>query len=188
MNENFIVLNFDSILNSICLSFLLFPIFALIIYWINNNTKKESCTAINPKLFYICWLVMLLMWLPYICTFYPGGIVGDAALTLEMSLQYGLPSHNHWVVLYILVLRLFLNIGKLFSTDINFGVFLYVIFQMILSSYIYTKIALKIYEKSGKRLWLYLIMAMYSLSGFLYLMLWLYGKMGYLEYLLISLY
>ena len=82
----------------------------------------------NRTFFFIVWGVLLISWLPYLLTFYPGGVVGDGAEALEYAIETD-RMDSRWVVAFILMLRGFLAMGRMFSADVNVGIFLYAVFS-----------------------------------------------------------
>ena len=84
--------------------------------------KRQRMT--NRTFFVLVWMIILISWLPYLLTFYPGGVVGDGAEALEYAIQTD-QMDSRWGAVYIIVLRVFLAIGRLFSPDVNLGIYLY---------------------------------------------------------------
>lgn len=166
-SENYINLDISCVLTGIVLAFLVHPIIIFTIKLIQRYSIGISFSknTLSRKSFFIIWLIIFLFWVPYLLTYYPGGIVGDGACTLEESLQPGIPDHNHWVVLYILVLRLFLLIGSYFSADMNVGIFLYATVEAFIFSGVCAAIVYKLRKKTNIRFW-WIIVAYYALSGF----------------------
>ena len=106
-----------------------FGVVWLLQMWVNRCGVCASIEAGGRKLsdrlfFLLIWALLCLSWLPYLLTFYPGGVVGDGAETLEYVVD---PSrlNNRWGVAQILTLRLFVAVGRIFTQDINIGIFLY---------------------------------------------------------------
>lgn len=169
MNENFIGINSFSVVGAILLAFLLYPAIVFLISQIEKHSFKDNSVCVstrNLKFFLIAWIIIFSFWVPYLLSFYPAGIVGDGACTLEYSIQEGIPDHNHWVILYILVLRLFLKIGSIFNADINFGIFLYAIVESLLFSAVCALVVMTLREKGIPEKWVWSSVALYALSGF----------------------
>ena len=106
-----------------------FGIVWLLQTWVNRcgvcaETETGGRKLSDRRFFLLIWALLCLSWLPYLLTFYPGGVVGDGAETLEYVVD---PSrlNNRWVVAQILILRLFAAVGRIFTPDINVGIFLY---------------------------------------------------------------
>ena len=114
--------------------------------------------------FFAIWGVLVLCWAPWLMSYYPGGIVGDGAHALENALGSD-PMENHWVIAYILVLRVFLNIGKWFSEDVNVGVFLYVIFSCCMYAAACSAVITTLRRKGVPRVLLVVFTFMYAFFG-----------------------
>ena len=169
MSENYIVIGKKSILTVLTFAILIYPVFQKISELISVKKIKradEKKALKDPLFFVISWLIIFVFWLPYLLTFYPGGIVGDGAQTLRYAMTPGVLLHNHWVVLYILVLRFFLWLGKLISPDVNVGVFLYVLCESIVFSGVCAFVCYSIRKKGAPLFLQWGSVFMYSISGF----------------------
>ena len=166
ISENYIFFGRTFILQWCVLFLLTFPCTMIIAYFIEKKRIKCINTPIKKKIFLIYWMIIFVCWLPYLLSYYPGGLVGDGACTLEYALDSGIPKSSHWGVMYILVLRLFLKIGTLISSDINVGVYCYVITECILFSGACALVAFKL-AKHGFPGWVsWVTVIMYAVSGF----------------------
>lgn len=168
ISENFINLDISWMLTGFSLAILIFPVLVNIVELIKKHRINElDHNVINVKpLFTASWIIIFISWVPYLLTFYPAGVVGDGAETLEYSLQDGIPSNNHWVVLYILLLRLFIHIGRLISQDINVALFLYAIMESVVYSAVCAVTVATIRKKGAPKLIAYVFLCIYALSGF----------------------
>lgn len=168
MAENYIDLDISCILTGISLAILIFPILIIIINTIKNNRIIEKNNIdINIKNFFLTsWSIIFISWTPYLLTFYPAGIVGDGALTLEQVLHDGLPTHSHWGVLYILVLKIFIHIGRLFSPDINIAIFIYAVVQSLVYSMVCALVVTKLRKKGVSKLLSCIVIIVYAMSGY----------------------
>ncbi len=168
IQENYIDLNLSCVFTGLSLTILLFPILSVIAQLIKRYViiESDSKSKFDWKFFLVSGGGILLAWIPYLLTFYPGGVVGDGALTLEMSLQSGVPNHNHWVVFYILILRFFLWIGRFISVDINVGIFLYAIVESLIYAAVCAAVVTMVRKKGIPALFCYAAVCVYALSGF----------------------
>lgn len=167
--ENYIDIDWSDLLTGIAFAVLLYPGIILLLQLINQckiSSNSLGKKLNNKKFFFVAWFVIFVAWIPYLLTFYPGGLVGDGAHTLEEALQEGVPSSNHWVVFYILTLKFFLWIGSFISTDINIGVFIYAVFESIVFAAICAMVATKIRRKGVPSLVAGGTVLVYALSGF----------------------
>lgn len=85
----------------------------------------------NSSHFFVIWGFIFLCWVPYLLAYWPAGLVGDGAHTLEEALQPGIPGGNHWVVLYILTLRFFVWLAGVFGGGLSVALCLYAVAQSL---------------------------------------------------------
>ena len=92
-----------------------------------DNRRKR------PILFFlITWCIIFVCWIPYLLTFYPGGLVGDGVEVVRMAITPGVPSSSHWSIMYALILRAVIHIGSVgFHLGLNDCLFLYAILESI---------------------------------------------------------
>lgn len=141
---------------SIILLFILILIFRLLIDYLYNkldrfkekdlykNNKFIKLFDSHPFIFSLCFI--LVCWLIYVVAFYPAIMTPDAGN--EVLQFFGIDNYyshvsnlidesviitNHHPVLYTLIIGSFVKIGTLIG-NVNFGLFLYVIFQILVLS------------------------------------------------------
>ena len=164
---NFIDWGADSLLASLALAVLVCPaVLALYRFALRRQLTPVQARPSRLSVWFAMWALIFVCWTPYLLTFYPAGIVGDGALTLEEALAPGVPSGNHWVVLVILTLRFFLWLGSLFKSDPHFGVFLYAVAQSLLLALACAAVSYKLWRLGAPRWAAWGSAAMYALSGF----------------------
>ena len=93
----------------------------------NKNIEHK-----NKKIFWIAFIIILILWLPYILSFFPGGVFADTIVSINEALGKT-KLYNHNPVLHTLILRLFLNIGMIFNeaNGISLGLMFYTVVQVI---------------------------------------------------------
>ena len=169
MQENYITLDIKACLSIFTFCAIIFPIFNKLTDFIlsikTSDEKKEKIIKDLP-FFFIAWLTIIICWMPYLLSFYPGAIVGDGAKTLKFALTPEWQLSNHWIVLYILVLRFFFWLGRFFNEDINFGVFLYVCTEYLVFSCVCAFVAYKLRKKGAPVMLQWGTVLMYAISGF----------------------
>lgn len=81
--------------------------------------------------------------------FYPGMITADSIDQISQTLsgQYV----NHHPIFSTLLIKLWLSFAKLFSTDLQFGIFCYIVFQIILFSSVIAYAVITVYEFTSSR-------------------------------------
>lgn len=83
----------------------------------------------------ITFLVILVCWLPYLLIFYPGSVCHDGYNQLNQSVGIK-PISNKHPILGTYLLGLFFQAGRLVND--NFGIFLYICFQTLVLTIIFT--------------------------------------------------
>ena len=71
---------------------------------------KEERREKNIKVFFVFFIIILICWLPYILSFFPGGVYSDTATTLN-QLQGKEKFNCHQPIGYAFILKIFVNIG-----------------------------------------------------------------------------
>lgn len=167
MNQNYIEADWQMLPAVILLGISIFPLIMSIIKKTSKNgIIFKNSNPIFPNIFFIIsWVIIFTAWLPYALTFYPGGIVGDGAHALEMAIKPGV-SNAHWGVLFILLLKLFLFLGKCLKLSYNSSIFIYALCEAIFYSGICAAVASKIYTTKIHPAFPSISVAIYALSGF----------------------
>lgn len=93
---------------------------------VSNVSKKQI-------LKYVCiyTVVMIVCWLPYYLTYFPGGIGNDDFECIEMCLGY-IGWTNHHPVLYIVTLNLFIKLAAAFGGNLTVALSMMTTLQMIM--------------------------------------------------------
>lgn len=166
---NFIDIRAIHFLLAVLLAVLIFPAVVLLLdFWGTHGvkTRLKARDRISYKFFLSAWAVVFFCWLPYLLTFYPGGVVGDGACAIEEALLPGFPQHSHWGVLHILLLKFYIWLGSQFTADINAAIFLYVTAQSICLSGIFAFMAAKVQQKGFPNVVAWMVVFVYAISGF----------------------
>lgn len=147
---------FDNIFLSILIFIVLFFLSRTLIlflykyldnYKIKNKKKSKFNNLLDKHPFIVSMIIILILWLPYIISFYPIILSPDPSFQIKQF--FGIPNKysdysimldksvtitNHHPVIHTLLLGTCLKIGNLINCD-NLGLFLYSIIQItILSS------------------------------------------------------
>ena len=97
---------------------------------INGRYSMEMQTGGISKGWWLCaWLLLIILWSPYLLAYYPGTLSADSFTSLEQVKDLGL-LYNHIPIAYTLLIALFVRIGWEIG-DANFGVFLFSFIQMV---------------------------------------------------------
>lgn len=120
----------------------------------------------NVRVFGLAWGVIFLCWVPFLLAFWPAGLVGDGAHTLQEALGQGVPSGNHWGVVYILTLRFFVRLAGLFEGGLSVALCLYAVAQSLAFSAACAAVVYKLYRLGVSRLLVVACTVLYGCSGF----------------------
>lgn len=93
---------------------------------IGKSDEKES-----KKNWLIYSLLLLLAWIPVFITYYPGIMPEDASVSVAICTGM-LPWDNHFPVFYTLILGTLVYIGDCLLHDVNLGIALYSVVQMLI--------------------------------------------------------
>ena len=166
--ENYININVMVWITGLATAFLIYPLFYLINVWIQNNQISRICIQTRKlsqrSFFFLVWMLILLCWIPFVLTFFPGGIVNDGARALEYALD-PLRMTNKWVVVNIILLRLCLSIGYLFSNSIETGIFVYTSFLALLYASGCAAVVTELRKRNTPVIMLVIFVMMYCISG-----------------------
>lgn len=100
------------------------------------------------KVIVITALILLLLWLPYILSFFPGGVFADTIPSISQALG-STQLNNHNPILHTLILKVFFDIARVFSSNvIPLGISLYTIAQVVAMLGIGTYFVYWLYKKN----------------------------------------
>lgn len=119
---------------------LLYTGIASIFTLLNKKLEKKQVKEWNlfkPTLknFFIYWVIIFALYIPYFLTYYPGNITSDALSQITQSIGIGVLS-NHHPLFHTFVIGIFANLGGLFE-NYNIGIAMYSIVQMLALSGIF---------------------------------------------------
>ena len=129
-----------SLLKFSSLFIIIYSIIKVIFNYINlcefNPEKIKKYFTENKRSFFICWIIIFLLWLPYFLRFYPCNITPDSMSQIMQAL--GLRNvTNHHPVFHTGLVSIAMNIGKLIG-NYNIGAAIYSIVQMLIMSSIFS--------------------------------------------------
>lgn len=112
----------------------------------NNRQYIENC---SKHLFTKIFLVLIILWLPYLIVLYPGSAWYDCSSSILQI--YGIRELSNWnPIIQTLLIGGFIKIGEMIN-DLNFGVFLYNFSQCIFASAVISYGIYSIYKKTKNR-------------------------------------
>lgn len=97
--------------------------------------------------FAICFVLIVLAWLPYFLRYYPGIVTSDSYSQIEMMIGKLEPSDHHPIA-HTAIIGIFANIGLSIFNNINTGIALYSIFSMIIMA-LFDVLVLKYLKKKN---------------------------------------
>lgn len=115
------------------ISYLIVTLIELFVDKLKNKIySNKTIQRKNKKIFWIAFIIILILWLPYILSFFPGGVFADTIVSINEALGKT-KLYNHNPVLHTLILRLFLNLGMMFNetNGISLGLIFYTAAQVI---------------------------------------------------------
>lgn len=125
-----------------------FGIITLIEKIIDKLENKEYKEKKKRNIFmYIVFLIILLVcWIPYVLSYFPGGIYSDTGSTIDQALG-NVKLNNHHPILYALLFRVFLTIGNKFNGGTQLGVEIFTVFQVVLMAMVCAYFIYWLYKK-----------------------------------------
>lgn len=114
---------------------------------LEEKVYKKSKKNKSSILFYFIFLIILLIcWLPYILSYFPGGIYSDTGSTINQAL--GIKRlNNHHPILYAFIFKIFFMIGDAFQGGTQLEVELFSIFQVVLMAMVCAYFIYWLYKK-----------------------------------------
>lgn len=140
----------------------------------NNTNIIYTLLMDNKWSFYINAIIIFLAWLPYFLRYYPGLLTNDSCSQVSQSIGLAMLT-NHHPVFHTGLVALFVNIGQNIFHDLNIGVALYTVFQMIAMSLIFSTVINYLKKKeinSGIRMIVLLYYMFYPINALFSVTMW----------------
>lgn len=127
---------------------------------------REKPYGLSKRIFFlVCAIAMVLCWLPYLLSFYPGSVQADSFFSLYQA-EGITPWNNHHPILYALITGTFIRIGVTVFGSHEAGILLYSLFQSTVMIAVFSSIITFFYKRKA-RPWLIVIsMAYYCFMPF----------------------
>ena len=170
--ENFISYDLACVGTGLLLGGLLFPVILLLFelqrrFGMKGFVREDDSTHHSLRFFLIAWSIIFVCWLPYLLTFYPGGLVGDGIEVVRMAVTPGFPTSSHWSPLYALILKVVIHLGGLAFDSLNDCLYLYAVLESIAFSGVCAYLCLVLRRRFPQiRILSVLSVALFALSGF----------------------
>lgn len=101
--------------------------------WLLGKAENHSITANRNYKKYYFWIftgVLLLCWLPYYLSYFPGGVFADTFRSISQATGKEVVTNNH-PILYMLMIKLFIGIGGLLGQGLQFSIGLFTLAQCV---------------------------------------------------------
>ena len=144
------------------------------IYSISIKNNK-SIIKKSWIIFVISFFVILICWLPYFLTFYPGTISSDSLGELSTVINNFTNVSDHHPVLHILFISVPYNIGYAIFGNITSAVAVVTVSQMIILSSIFSSLIVFLYNRKIRDIILFMVMIFYALipmHGYYSIVMW----------------
>lgn len=151
-------------------------LFSRAVAWKPKNIEFQwmKRASKNKAIFFLgTWFLIFLAWVPYFIVYYPGVLSPDSMAQIgqvlgETSLK------NHHPIAHTYVIKVFISVGKAIG-DLNIGVALYSLFQMLTMSCLFAFTLLYLKAKKIKDVFLltiFLFYALYPVTAFYSITMW----------------
>ena len=159
-----------------------------IVKFYNKIPVKDGNKKKLP-IFKISFFVLVIAWLPYLLTYFPGGVFYDTFASIKQVENgfSGLTNHNP--VLYTLILKLFTTLGELTHVGLKGGLFYFLVVQYITCTLILSYAVKVIYKKQISKWYAYgtlLFFALFSLVPFYVISIWKDTPFSFVLFLFIT--
>lgn len=100
---------------------------------------KISILSDTKISFLINVILILVAWIPYFLRYYPGLLTADSCAQMAQALGVAELS-NHHPIFHTGLIALFVNLGKIIFGNVNAGVAVYIVFQMIMMAVMFATV------------------------------------------------
>lgn len=162
----------------IFLYLLLFGITYVILFLIEKGYDKlETKENVKKKIpiFKISFVILLIAWLPYVLTYFPGGIYYDTFASIKQARNGFVNLTNHNPILYTLLLKGFTTLGEVTNVGLKGGIGYFFIFQYFFCALILAYATKVIYKKNMSKWFSYISLfffAFFPLVPFYVISIW----------------
>lgn len=104
---------------------------------IANRKSEKNCKKIsNKKVFLISFIIILVCWIPYFITYYPGLTTGDSLNQIMQAIGNEKLSGHHPLI-HTGIISISINLGYIIK-DYNLGIAIYTMIQMVIMSTLFS--------------------------------------------------
>ena len=127
---------------------------------VNCNIYKNSIS--KNKFILILTIIGIILYLPYLLSFYPGIFCYDASVQFDQVLGIS-PYNNAHPILHTLIIKFFYSIGYSIFKSRNIGILFFTIFQMIFVSFTFANVIYICYKNKINKVFIGLLFIFYYL-------------------------
>ena len=127
-----------------------------------NKTNMHNFRIVKNDycFFIICFILIMLAWIPYFLKYYPGIITPDSYTQIEQTIGIGELSDHHPIA-HTAIISVCINIGLMIFRNINSAIACYSIVSMILMTCIDATVLLYLRKKNTSTIILLILLAFY---------------------------
>ena len=146
-----------ALIASYCIICLLEVVFANL-----EQKMQPGRTCVKRVYFWIFTAVLLLCWMPYYLSYFPGGVYSDTFNSIY-QIQGTLPLTNHHPIVYTMMLKVAIKIGSLLGRGLQFSMGLFTLGQCIAMAMTLACFLYWIYKKGIAKLFIILATLFFAL-------------------------
>lgn len=143
------------------ISFLIITLIEKIMELLKDKVYKKENKEKKKYVYFIIVAVLLIAWLPYVLTYFPGGIFSDTQRSLMQCLHIR-KYDNANPFAYTMLLKIFLGIGDIFQSA-QVGIDAFSIFQTISMAFILAYFPYWMYKKNFSNVFVILVTAFFAI-------------------------
>lgn len=130
---------------SFVIIYLIFTLLEYLAVKLENRIYSDKSHKIKDwKVFVIIFASLIVLWLPYILSYFPGGVYADTIAAINQATgEVGITNHNP--ILYTLIIKLFLQIGSIFGNKL-IGLKIFTVVQEIVMALVLAYLVFKLYK------------------------------------------
>lgn len=133
----------------------------------SKTSLRSNDDPLRIKPIGVCAIIMMLLHLPCLLTYYPGFIFSDSIASISQALGYA-PYSNHHPVAYTLIVQACIELAHMAGLSTTTGCALYSIMQTALMCATYSTIIQWVVQRTGVRSWCRVaLVALFGLSPYI---------------------
>lgn len=166
--------NFVYIVGIFNLLFIIFTNIMPKLYFYSTNSEK-SLFKNKKVMFLVCFLIIILCWMPYFLSFYPGNLSPDSISELTTVINNFANASDHHPIIHILFIAIPYKIVFGITNNMTYSVAAVTLLQMVIMASIFSSLIVFLHNRKIKDKILFIILAYYSLlpmHGYYSIVMW----------------